>query len=206
MADDLEFPRQALLVFHEDLDVVVDEADAAEQHGHEEHALDVDVGEVGQEQGRNEDGTQDDDAAHGRGALLLHLAFESEVADDFAYLLELEPFDDAPSRQDGDEQGQHCGGGGPETDVLEQADSWDVRNLLEMVEEVVQHRSAGEGVQGFGQHGDVVEGQALSGDVLVFLVPFPGDEDDVSRLGLHAGGADGFGPVGVGSDLSLIHI
>ena len=52
----------------------------------------------------NKDGAENDEASHGGGALLVHLAFQSEIANDFTHLLQLQPFDDALAKQNAHQQ------------------------------------------------------------------------------------------------------
>ena len=141
LADDLEAACESFFVFLEDLDVVVDEADGAQPHRYEQHHLGVDVGQVGKQQRRNQDGREDDEAAHGRGALLVHLAFQPEVAHDFTYLLELQPFDDALAKEDANDQRRDQAHARAERDVLEQACAGHVHHGIEVGEEVVQHQA-----------------------------------------------------------------
>ena len=139
LSDDLEPAGKSFLVLLEDLDVVVDEPDGSEPHGGENHKLGVDVGEVREQQRRHEDRTEDDEAAHGGGALLVHLAFEAEVTDDFAHLLELQALDDALAKQNAHQQRRHEAHARAERDVAEQAGAWQVVDLAEGGEQVVQH-------------------------------------------------------------------
>ena len=75
----------------EDLDVVVCEADSAAPESCEQQKLGIDVGEVTEEQDRYGYRQNDDDTAHCRGALLLHLSLQSEVPDGLADLFLLQP-------------------------------------------------------------------------------------------------------------------
>ena len=72
----------------------------------------------------------------------MQLPFQAQVAHDFSDLLELEPFNNAPANADGYEQRDQRCSGSSEGDELEETDTWDVRGLVEVVEEVVQHRLA----------------------------------------------------------------
>ena len=53
------------------LEIVVVEADGAEAQRHRQHGPDIEIGQVGPQQGADENPGQDHEAAHGRGALLL---------------------------------------------------------------------------------------------------------------------------------------
>lgn len=118
----------------EDLDVVVQAADESEPERRDEHQLDVDVVELAHQQRGNQDGQQDEDAAHGRGAALLELSFEPQVANLLADLLAAQQVDDAASEDDDDEQCQDDGRRRPEGEVLEHARAREVVGAVEVLE------------------------------------------------------------------------
>ena len=85
LSEYFEASRHTFLVFAEDFDVVVNEADEAQPQGGDEHGYDVDVVEFGKEEGWNHNGGEDKQAAHSGGAFLFFLSLEAEVADGLAY-------------------------------------------------------------------------------------------------------------------------
>ena len=139
LSDDLEPSCQPLFVLLEHLDVVVDETDGAEPHRAEDHQLGVDVGEVREQQRWQKNRAEDDEAAHGGGALLVHLAFQAEVSNDFAHLLQLQTLDDALAKQNPHHQRRHQAHARAEGHEAEQAGAWQVVHLAEGGEEVVEH-------------------------------------------------------------------
>src|SRR3546814_2653820 len=68
--EQLQAAGQAVAGALGELQVVVDEADAAETAGDDEDAPDVAVGKVGPQQGRDGERDEDEHAPHGRRALL----------------------------------------------------------------------------------------------------------------------------------------
>ena len=93
----------------ENLDVVVQEAYSAAPYGGDEQQDGVDAVEPADQQRGSQEGYHDDEAAHGGGAFLLHLALESEVADGLSDLVLLQPADYLAS---GDEGNKHAYDGG----------------------------------------------------------------------------------------------
>ena len=126
----------------EHLDVVVGEADGpAPERGHDEQQG-VDAVEAADEQGGAQHGRDDDQAAHRGGAFLLHLAFETEVADVFADLFLAEQLDHLAAGEVGDQHTEHGGEHGAEGQEVEQSGTGDVDpQLLEPVKKVIQHDS-----------------------------------------------------------------
>ena len=105
LQNELSSFAHAFLVVLEHLYIIIGETDSAAPYSGENQQLSIYVGQVAEKQGGHQDGKQDDDTAHSRGALLLHLTFESEIANRLANLLFLKPSDDSPS---GEERYQHC--------------------------------------------------------------------------------------------------
>ena len=70
LSHNLVFTLQSFLVLAENLDVVVHETEESEPYGGDEHQDEVDVAHAAKQQGRNQDGNDDDDAAHGGNAFL----------------------------------------------------------------------------------------------------------------------------------------
>ena len=68
-----------------DLQEIVVEADGAEAERHEQHGPDIEIGEIGPQQRRDENARQDHEPAHGRRALLLDdMALRPVAADRLA--------------------------------------------------------------------------------------------------------------------------
>ena len=139
LSNDLEATGQSFLVLLEHLDVVVNEPDGSKPHGAQDHELGVHVGQVREQQGRDEDGPEDDESAHGGGALLVHLAFKPQVPHDFAHLLQLESLNDPLAKQDAHQEARQQAHPGPEGHEIEQTQARQVVEFAEGGEEVVQH-------------------------------------------------------------------
>ena len=133
LGDDLEAPVQPLLVFLEDLDIVVCKAQCAQPDGGDEHKDQVDVVQPGEEEQGDDDGDDDDDAAHRGCAFLAQLTLKAQLADGFADLKAAQAVDDASTDGRGDEEGQDEGHHGAEGDVFEDACTGDVQ-LIQVVE------------------------------------------------------------------------
>ena len=124
----------------EDFDVVIPESQASAPHGGQKQELDVDIAQVTEQQHCRQQRDKDDNTAHGRGSLLCHLAFQTEVPDGFANLFLLKPFYHLLAEEEGDQHGQHIGGNGPEGQVVHQALSGYVK-IFQFFENIVQHIS-----------------------------------------------------------------
>ena len=103
LSQDFESACESFLVFLKDFDIVVDETNGPEPNRAEDHQLGIDVGEIREQEGGDEDGAKNDQATHGRCALLVHLAFKPQVSNNFTYLFELQLFNDSPSKEDSNE-------------------------------------------------------------------------------------------------------
>ena len=106
LTDYLKNAPKALLVFAKYLDVVVGESDGTHPNGREQQQLNVDVAQVGDQQNRNNNGCQNNESAHGRGAGLTELALETKVANAFTHL-QLAQYLDKPTAKgqaDGERQ------------------------------------------------------------------------------------------------------
>ena len=123
---DLETALQPLLPVAENLDVVVQTADQAEPDRRHEQQLDVDVVQLAEEQHRDQDGDEDDDAAHRGGAAFLELSLEPEVADVLADLLAAQEVDDLAAEDDDDQQREDDGRRRAERNILEHTRARDV--------------------------------------------------------------------------------
>ena len=105
LENELHLLAHSFLVVPEDLDIVIDKAHSATPEGGEKQELGINVGQVAEKQNRHNDGEQDDDSAHCRSALLLHLSLKAEVTDCLPDLLPLQPADDSSSHEKGYEHG-----------------------------------------------------------------------------------------------------
>ena len=131
---DLETALQPLLPVAENLDVVVQTADQAEPDRRHEQQLDVDVVQLAEEQHRDQDGDENDHAAHRGRAFLLQLALKPEVADLLADLLAAQEVDDRTSKDNDDQQREDDGCRGAEGDVLEHSRAGEVVGLVQVPE------------------------------------------------------------------------
>ena len=140
LADELSLLAHAFLLVAEHLDVVVGEADGAAPERAHQQQDDVDVGEVAEQQHAAEDGQDDDDAAHRRGALLLDLVGQAEVADGLSDLFFLEQGDDALAGDHGHQHRRHRRHHGAEAQVVHQSQAGEVgSDGLQVLEQVVNH-------------------------------------------------------------------
>ncbi len=110
---------------HHLLPVVVP-AHGAEAQGHHQHHPDVAVGKVAPEQGRDADGDENEDAAHGGGAGLHQMGLGAVGAHRLADLLRRQPADNAGTGDKGDEQGGHGGQHHAQGDVVENVEGPDI--------------------------------------------------------------------------------
>ena len=136
LENQLALLAHTFLIVLEYLDIVVREAYASAPHGGEKEQLHVDVAEVADQQGAHQQRCDDDDAAHGRGALFLHLAFQAEVAYGLADLGLLQAADDGSAGEECEEHAYHHGRYGPERQERHQVVAREV-DVLEKIEEMV---------------------------------------------------------------------
>ena len=139
LADYLESALEPLLVFAEYLDVVVGETEQAEPYGRHYHELDIDVAQVAEEYYRDEHGSEDYQSSHRGGSAFLHLSFQTEVANLFAYLVPPEPFDYLFAEDGADEQRKDDCTYRAERKVAEQARSRQVEMGSEVFEQRIKH-------------------------------------------------------------------
>ena len=92
LSHDLVFAGHSLLVLAEDLDVVVREAETAQPYQSDQQQLDIHVGQVSEQQHRDEYRTEDEYPAHRGSAFLGQLPFQTQVADLLSELLALHVF------------------------------------------------------------------------------------------------------------------
>ena len=128
--------RKAFFIMLEYLYIIVGESYASAPYCGEDEQLDVDVAEVAYQQHAHQQGEDYNDAAHRRGALLLHLAGQAEVPYAFADLLALEPADDASACEEGYQHADDYCGHGPEGQEVHKPHSGEVY-ILEMCKEMV---------------------------------------------------------------------
>ena len=100
--------RQATGVFLDDLAVVVNPADGAEQQGHDQHDPHITVAQVSPQQGADGDGRQNQRAAHGRGAGFGQVRLRAVITHRLADLTVLQGADHPrPQAQRQGQRGQH---------------------------------------------------------------------------------------------------
>ncbi|MNP04422.1 hypothetical protein D3C76_963350 [compost metagenome] len=100
--------RQATGVLLDDLAVVVDPADGAEQQGHQQYDPDVTVAQVSPKQGTDADGRQDQRTAHGRCARLGQVRLRAVIANGLTDLTVLQSADHPRAvAQRQDQRGQY---------------------------------------------------------------------------------------------------
>src|SRR6185369_8092842 len=126
---DQEFEREpglaaeARMVRLLDLVVIVEPADQPEARSDEQARPDVGIGEVHPQQHRDDDGDEDEEAAHGRGAALGEMALRPVGADRLALALAYaQPADELrPEQQTDDERGR-ARRPGAEADVADEVE------------------------------------------------------------------------------------
>src|SRR3546814_5453453 len=121
------------------LQVVVDEADAAETAGDDEDAPDVAVGKVGPQQGRDGERDEDEHAPHGRRALLgQQMPFGAVAANRLALALpRTQPLDHRRPDEEGDGERRDHRAAAAKGEVAEQVEQRDA--VGERDEQVVEH-------------------------------------------------------------------
>ena len=139
LSHDLETPFEPLFVVAEDFDVVVQKADQPQPDRRNQHQLDIDVVELSEKQYGDENGQQDDYAAHRGRAFLLELSFEPQIADLLTDLFAAQEVDDVASEDDDDQQGDDDGCRRAERNVLEHTCAGQVVNVVEIFEKMIEH-------------------------------------------------------------------
>ncbi len=104
LPEELGARREAEVAALDDLDVVVGETDGAEGQGGEDGDPDEGVGGIGPEHGGQQNGDDDEDAAHGGRARLLQVRLRAVFADVLADLEFAQLLDDVRADEHGDEQ------------------------------------------------------------------------------------------------------
>lgn len=135
----LKRPFEPLFVVAEDFDVVVQKADQPQPDRRNQHQLDIDVVELSEKQYGDENGQQDDYAAHRGRAFLLELSFEPQIADLLTDLFAAQEVDDVASEDDDDQQGDDDGCRRAERNVLEHTCAGQVVNVVEIFEKMIEH-------------------------------------------------------------------
>ena len=110
---------QAPIVLLDDLEIVVIEADEAEAQGYHDHHPDVGIVEFRPEEGGNQGGEDDHQAAHGGGAVLGKVGLGAVFPDILADLQLPQLVNEPGAHHHGDDQGGENGEDGPEGDVAE---------------------------------------------------------------------------------------
>src|SRR6185312_7617176 len=115
------------------------ETDRAEARRHQQRHPDIAVGEVRPEQRRDDEGEQDEEAAHGGRALLANeMTLWPVEADGLTLrLLRFEPGDDARPEEEADEQRGHQRAARAEGEIAEEIERSDL--VGERNEEMKQH-------------------------------------------------------------------
>src|SRR5690606_17318 len=114
-----EPPRQPLFIFFEHFDVIIQKADATHPYGRNQQQYYIYIGEFPKQEGRNDDGCQDDEPAHGGCTLLRQLTFQPQIPDALAYLFSAQHIYELAAEDDGDEQRKQGSHPGPERNILE---------------------------------------------------------------------------------------
>ena len=121
LPDDLVPAAEPFLVLAKHLDVVVQETDQSEPDGRNDHQPRINVGQVAEQQRRDQNRNQDNNAAHRRRSAFLQLSFEAEVADLLADLAALQHADDPFAEDHADHQREDNAHRGPERQREEHA-------------------------------------------------------------------------------------
>src|SRR5690606_13334703 len=111
--------------------------DRAQPYAGQQHQQEVDVAQARKEQRGHQGGRDDDEPAHGGGALFFHLAFQPKVAYGLPHLHALEQPHDALAEPQRDHQREDQGHAGAEADVVEHTASREVERKA--LYQVVQH-------------------------------------------------------------------
>ena len=127
----------------DDLDVVVGKADGAEGERGEDGDPDEGIGGVGPEHGGQQDGDDDEDAAHGGRARLLLVRLGPVFADVLADLELTQLLNDVGPDEQGDQQRGERGEGGAEREIAEDPEGVKEREQL-FVEQPVEQEDSGQ--------------------------------------------------------------
>ena len=104
LADNLKTAIQSLFIFAKNFDVIIQEADQAKPHGRDDHQQHIDVGQISEQQDRNQDRSQNNDTTHGRGSTFLELSFQPQVTNLLTNLVALQHPDDPFTEDHPDDQ------------------------------------------------------------------------------------------------------
>ena len=115
--------RQPLAVAFDHLEVIVHPADDAEAGGHADGDPDVAVAQVGPEQRRDNDGDQNQRAAHGRCAGLAQMGLRAVAAHRLADLILAQRADQPGTKQQGHAQGRQHTEDGAQRQILQHAEA-----------------------------------------------------------------------------------
>ena len=135
----LRLARNAVGFLLRHLQIVVIEAEQAEQRRHAQHDPHIDVRQIGPQQGRREGRDEDQQPAHrGRALLADHMGVAHEIADRLALaLLHLQPVDQRPPEDQPDQQRRHDRPACAERQIAEQVEEPEVAG--EGFEQKIQH-------------------------------------------------------------------
>src|SRR5690606_15153535 len=129
--------RQAAGILFHHLAVVINPADGAEADGDTQYYPDVEVAQVGPEQGADGDGHQDQRATHGRRAFFRQVRLRTVVAHGLADLAQLQGTDHPGAEEQRQPQGSEHTQDAAQGEVLEYAETG--VELLEILSKYQQH-------------------------------------------------------------------
>src|SRR5690606_41808656 len=135
----LENTFKSLLVFFENLNVIVDETDGSHPQGRGDEQHDVDVVQLGKQQHRDQRRYDDDQTSHRWSSGFLSLSFQPKFADGFTDLLCAQEVDDFLTVDGRNHQREQHRQRRTERDVLKHSGSGDVQRLVEIFNKVIQH-------------------------------------------------------------------
>jgi len=134
LADHLEAPFETVLVFTKHLNVIIQKADQPQPDGRNDHQPDIHVGQVAEQQNRNQDRGQNNQSAHRRGSPFLELAFEPQVPHLFPDLVTLQEADNASSENHPDRQSQNHPHRSPERQRHKHPDTGHIKMLRQILQ------------------------------------------------------------------------
>ena len=135
----LEPPLQAFLVLFEHLDVIIQKADQSEPYRADNQQDDVHIVEPCEEQHRQQDCTDDDEAAHGGCAFFLHLPLQTQVADGLADLQPPQVINEAFAINRPHRHGDDQGDAGAERQVAKYSGPRQAELPVQVFKQVIKH-------------------------------------------------------------------
>ena len=137
----LVFAGHPLLVFPEDLDIIVRKAETAQPYQSDKQQLNVHVGQISEQQYCYENGAQDEYASHRGSAFLGQLSFQTQVPDLLSELLSLHVFYELLSETENQYDCRDARQDGAHGDVLHDSRTGEVQ-IPEMFEQMVYHSTS----------------------------------------------------------------